>query len=152
MITFEAVEMKNRVAFLPILLMADESEEVVKDYIEAGTLFAIKNEENDTIGCILIIDFHENTVEIKNIALIPEFRGRGYGKACIQHILQSAKKMEKERVLVGTANSSIENIAFYQKCGFHFWEIKKNFFADYPDIIVENGIQAIDMIYFEYKL
>lgn len=152
MITLETVEMENRGAFLSILLMADESEEIVKDYIEAGTLFAIKNEENDTIGCILMIDFHENAAEIKNIALIPEFRGKGYGKACIHRILQAAKKMKKERVVVGTANSSIENIAFYQKCGFRFLEIKKNFFADYPDIIVENGIQALDMIYFEYKL
>ncbi|PKG22449.1 GNAT family N-acetyltransferase [Niallia nealsonii] len=132
--------------------MADESEEIVKGYMEEGTLFAIKNEENDTIGCMLIIDFCENAWEIKNIAIIPEFRGKGHGKACIQHILQLAKKMEKERVVVGTANSSIENIAFYQKCGFRFFEIKKNFFVDYPETIVENGIYAIDMIYFEYKL
>lgn len=150
MLHLEKIKNKNREAFLPLLLMADESEEIVRNYLGEGALFAVKTEKSDTIGCILLTDVSQKIVEIKNIALIPEYRGKGYGKKCINYIFRWAKERKKEKVIVGTANSSIDNILFYQKCGFRFFEIKKNFFAQYPDPVIENGIIAMDMVYFEY--
>ena len=55
-------------------------------------------------------------------------------------------------MIVGTANSSIDNIAFYQKLGFRMAEIKRDFFKAYPTPIFENGIIALDMIVFEKEL
>ena len=55
-------------------------------------------------------------------------------------------------MIVGTANSSIDNIAFYQKLGFRMAEIKRDFFKAYPTPIFENGIRALDMIVFEKEL
>lgn len=55
-------------------------------------------------------------------------------------------------MIVGTANSSIGNLAFYQKVGFRITEVKKDFFSKYPEPIFENGIQALDMIMFEKNL
>jgi hypothetical protein len=38
-------------------------------------------------------------------------------------------------------------LALYQKLGFVKSEIKKNFFLEnYTELIIENGIQAVDMI------
>lgn len=55
-------------------------------------------------------------------------------------------------MLVGTANSSIGNLAFYQKCGFRLCGIRRDFFLSYPQPIWENGIRALDMVMFERDL
>lgn len=53
---------------------------------------------------------------------------------------------------VGTANSSISNIAFYQKAGYRLDSIQHDFFSNYKEPIFENGIQAIDLLYFSKEL
>ncbi|WP_328515413.1 hypothetical protein [Halobacillus yeomjeoni] len=55
-------------------------------------------------------------------------------------------------LVVGTSNSSLDNIAFYQKAGFRFHKINKDFFLRYPSPIVEFGIQALDMVVFRKKI
>ena len=47
---------------------------------------------------------------------------------------------------VGTGDGSVQNIAFYIRAGFRFAEIKTNFFEQYEQPIIENGIQLRDMI------
>ncbi|TYS19120.1 GNAT family N-acetyltransferase [Rossellomorea vietnamensis] len=131
--------------------MADESEEAVRNYIVEGDLYAI-HFEDVLAGVILFISVNDSTVELKNLAVIPEFRGRGIGKASIKEGLVIYKNQGKDRVIVGTANSSIDNIAFYQKAGFRMYEIKRNFFFNYPEPIFEYGIRAMDMIMFEKTL
>lgn len=57
-----------------------------------------------------------------------------------------------ETVEIGTGNSSIDQLAFYQKCGFRIAAIDPDFFIrHYPEPIFENGIQCRDMIRLEYK-
>ncbi|MGD6967483.1 GNAT family N-acetyltransferase [Rossellomorea vietnamensis] len=141
----------ERMDYLHLLLMADESEEAVRSYIAEGDLYAI-HFEDVLAGVILFISVNDSTVELKNLAVIPEFRGRGIGKASIKEGLAIYKNQGKDRVIVGTANSSIENIAFYQKAGFRMYEIKKDFFLNYPEPIFEYGIRAMDMIMFEKTL
>jgi hypothetical protein len=55
-------------------------------------------------------------------------------------------------MIVGTTNSSIDNIAFYQKLGFRMAEIKRDFFKAYLTPIFENGIRALDKIVFKKEL
>ena len=52
--------------------------------------------------------------------------------------------------LVGTANSSLENITFYTRLGYVYSHRIENFFIDYyPNKIIENGMQATDLMYFK---
>ncbi|GEK33561.1 GNAT family N-acetyltransferase [Kurthia sibirica] len=139
-----------REKFLNLLLLADEDEGIVKEYINEGRLFEI-NEKSKRIGVIQIIDHEENS-EIKNIAIISEFRGKGYGKRALKFVEQISYDNGAQIMKVGTANSSISNIAFYQKAGYRLDSIDHDFFTDYKEPIFENGIQAIDMLYFSKEL
>ncbi|MCT8137316.1 GNAT family N-acetyltransferase [Anaerobacillus sp. CMMVII] len=150
-IIFVEIEVNNRHKFLGYLLLADESEEVVETYIHQGDMFSIYLEEI-LVGVMFFTFEPNNVVEIKNMAISPEFQGRGIGKALINEAFKMYESKGFSKMIVGTANSSISNLAFYQKAGFRMSAIKKNFFLQYPEPIIEDGIRAIDMVMFEKEL
>lgn len=141
----------NREDFLPQLMLADESEMVVREYFDKGTLFEIKCGEL-LVGVALVIAQSDTTIELKNIAIVPKYQGKGMGKEVLRQLTEICQKEGYQTVLVGTANSSIDNIAFYQKAGFRMEAIEKDFFRHYPEPIYENGIRALDMIFFSKAL
>lgn len=142
---------EDRQQFLSYLLLADESEEVVLSYIHDGHLFVIEHNEK-IIGVALYIETEDGHIELKNIGLIPSARGKGFGNQVILQGFTYFKKSGYKKMIVGTANSSIDNIKFYQRLGFRMMAIKRDFFKNYPTPIFENGIQALDMIMFEKDL
>ncbi|VEI08286.1 GNAT family N-acetyltransferase [Kurthia zopfii] len=139
-----------REKLLDLLLLADEDQDVVMGYINEGKLFEI-NENNKRAGVIQIIEC-EGFYEIKNIAIIPELQGQGIGKKALRFVERISYDDGAQLMKVGTANSSISNIAFYQKAGYRLDSITHDFFTDYKEPIFENGIQAIDMLYFAKEL
>ncbi|WP_313150361.1 GNAT family N-acetyltransferase [Lysinibacillus capsici] len=141
----------NREAFLPQLLLADESEVAVRKYLDKGTLYKINCGEL-LVGVALVIPQTDTTIELKNIAIVPKYQGKGIGKEILRQLTEECQKNGYQTVLVGTANSSIDNIAFYQKAGFRMEAIEKDFFSHYPEPIYENGIRALDMIFFTKQL
>lgn len=148
-ITWEQVT--NRNDFLDYLLLADEDEAIVKEYINEGEMFEVFCKDQ-SVGVCLFTFPDEQTVEIKNIAILEEYRGSGIGSKIIGKAITYYKEKGIQQLLVGTANSSIGNFVFYQKAGFRFYEIRKNFFLHYPEPIFENGIRAMDMIVFQLPL
>ena len=103
-------------------------------------------------GVALLIPQSKTTIELKNIAIVPKFQAKGLGKEVLRQLTAFCQKEGYQTLLVGTANSSIDNIAFYQKAGFRMESIEKDFFRDYPEPIYENGIRALDMIFFTKQL
>ena len=52
-----------------------------------------------------------------------------------------------QQLLVSTGDSSIGQLALYQKCGFRIESIERDYFIrHYPEVIIENGIQCRDRI------
>ncbi|MEK5233718.1 GNAT family N-acetyltransferase [Lysinibacillus sp. FSL K6-0232] len=140
-----------REAFLPQLLLADESEEAVQSYLYQGILYEIQCGEH-LVGVALVMPKSKTTIELKNIAIVPQYQGKGIGKEVLRQLTDICQQQGYQMVLVGTANSSIDNIAFYQKAGFRMESIEKDFFSNYPKPIYENGIRALDMIFFSKLL
>lgn len=144
------VKKNERENYLDYLLLADEDEQIVKQYINEGDMYIIQM-NGQLVGVVLFLYHQGRVVELKNLALAPEWRGHGIGKAVLYNAFDIYKK-GMDKMIVGTANSSIENIAFYQKAGFRMTEIRRGFFENYAEPIFENGIQALDMVMFEKKL
>ena len=92
------------------------------------------------------------TVEIKNIAIENRYRGRGIGRAAIACLVTRARDCGSDRLLVGTADSSGRTIEFYHSCGFQETGRIPGFFGAYPEPVIEDGLQAHDMIRFEMIL
>ena len=71
----------------------------------------------------------------------------------ILNVVEWSRSQGYARLLVGTGNSSIGNLAFYQKCGFRFLRIERDFFSKRDDSpIYEEGILCRDLLLFEMDL
>jgi len=88
----------SREAFLPLLLEADESEPVVRSYLEEGELFAILS-DGAVAGEILVLSAGKE-MEIKSIAVADDLRGRGIGRAAIELLAERATAAGVVRLLV----------------------------------------------------
>lgn len=140
----------EREGFLPLLLEADESEPVVRSYLDEGELFAIADDGVE-VGAVLLIT-QERALEIKNIAVDEDARGRGIGAAAIDAIADLGRDRGHDKLLVGTANSSTDVLRFYQRCGFRIVGVRRGFFDAYPEEIWEDGVRARDFIEMELEL
>jgi len=133
---------------LPInlLILADPSEEMILDYTSRG-LCHIAEVNGEIIGAYVLIKTRPKTMEIVNIAVDESYQGRGIGKSLILHAIEQAKESGAKTLEIGTGNSSIGQLALYQKCGFRISVIDKDFFVrHYNEKIIENGINCVDMI------
>lgn len=138
------LEVTDKKKYMPLLLLADEQENMIYRYLYNGTMFVL--EDNGVKGEILVCDAGNGILEIKNLAVISEYRNNGYGKKLIEFICEKYK--DKYSVLqVGTGDSPL-TVPFYEKCGFKRSHIVKNFFIDnYDHPIFECGNQLVDMVY-----
>ena len=140
---------QGRERFLDLLLLADPSVELVQQYLAEGHLFVFY-ERGEACGVGHLIPQTTTIMEVKNMAVKEEAQGRGYGKRLLQYALDFCQRQGYEKVRVGTGNSSINNLAFYQKAGFRFLSIRRNFFTEhYDEPIFEHGIHCRDMILLE---
>lgn len=95
---------ENKKQFLPLLLLADEQEDMIDRYLNKGTMYVL---DDDGVKCECVITDEGNGVlEIKNIATEPEYQGKGYGKALIDFVATTYKG--KYSILqVGTGDSPL---------------------------------------------
>ena len=130
--------------YLELLLLADEQEDMIDRYLEEGTLFVL--EDNGTKVVCVVTDEGDGILEIKNLATDPAFHGKGYGRALIDCVAKTYAE-RFHTLQVGTGDSPA-TVPFYEKCGFVRSHVLKNFFIDHYDhIIIDGGVQLVDMVY-----
>ncbi|CAH1058232.1 ribosomal protein S18 acetylase RimI-like enzyme [Paenibacillus sp. PastF-3] len=131
---------------LHLLLLADPSLSLVEAYLKRGQCF-VAEVENCIIGVYVLLQTRPETVELVNIAVDENQQSKGIGKQLVYHAIQNARLLGAKTIEVGTGNSSVGQLALYQKCGFRITGIDRDFFIrHYSEEIVENGIKVVDMI------
>lgn len=132
-----------------LLVEADPSEEIIADYLHRGVCFlGVYNEE--LIGVLVLLEISEEAIEVKNIAIVNNFQRRGFAKEMLAFAEEYATQKGFQKLIITTGNSSIGQLALYQKVGFEMHSIERNFFVEnYEDPIFENGIQCKHRIILE---
>lgn len=129
-----------------LLLLADPSVEIINDYIYRGDCY-VAYKDNNIVGAYVMMKTRPLTLELVNIAVDGAHQGKGIGKSLIFSAIEMARGQGVKVLDVGTGNSSISQLALYQKCGFRIVSIDRDFFKKhYKEDIVENGIECIDML------
>lgn len=135
-----------------LLLLADESLEAINKYISNCEIYVFEV-NNKIIAEYALQQINEMEVEIKNIAVTPEFQNKGIGKALLRDASDRAKASGFKTISIGTGDAAIRLLRLYQNEGFKKMEVRKKFFIDnFPKPIFENGIQLIDMIVLKKEL
>ena len=81
----DIVHVRNhKKAWLPLLLVGDESEAMIDRYLERGELFVLH--DPDARGLCVVTREGEGVAEIKNLAVAAAWRRRGYGRALIEFV------------------------------------------------------------------
>lgn len=82
---------KNKKQFLSLLLLADEQENMIDRYLERGTMYVL-NDNGVKAECV-VTDEGNGILEIKNIATVPEYQGKGYAIAHRMRTVENADKI-----------------------------------------------------------
>jgi GNAT superfamily N-acetyltransferase len=135
---------KNKEAFMDLLLLGDEQESMVKKYLDRGALYTLY--DNDLKTVCVVTEEPESIYEIKNIATYEKYQGNGYGSYMIKYIIEKYKG-KCNQLLVGTGEDD-KILTYYKSFGFIYSHTIKDFFINnYDHEIFENGKQLRDMIY-----
>lgn len=144
----------SREPFMELLLLADESEQQVRRYLDSGDLY-VYSLEQATVGLILTIPLESGVVELKAVAVRSSRQAQGIGKQMLAAVLADLQRCGWQRAVVGTASSGIGQLAYYQKAGFRLSRIERDYFTlarGYPALMIENGIRVIDMVWMDKDL
>ena len=139
----------NKKQYLRLLMLADEQEDMIDRYLERGVMYVL--EDDGVKAACVVTDEGNGILELKNIAVAPDFQRKGYGKALVTFLIQTYRG-QYQVLQVGTGDSP-STIPFYESCGFRRHHLVKNFFVDHYDHpIYECGVQLVDMVYLQREL
>ena len=134
---------ENKKEYLPLLLLADEQEDMIDRYLERGRMFVLS--DGGVKSECVVTDEGDGVLEIKSLATVPEYQGRGYAKALIEFLLREFA--HRYTVLQAGTGDSPRTVPFYEKCGFVRSHVLPGFFTencDHP--IYEDGVRPTDMV------
>jgi ribosomal protein S18 acetylase RimI-like enzyme len=151
-IVIREIEISEIGALFPLLLLAEPAESALRWSLANLSDTAYGLEDGGAIVGAATVRWIKEPCEIVELAISPERQGRGLGKYFVAWLVAEARRRGKKEIFVGTANSSIGNIAFYQKCGFRMESVRKDYFWYLKEPAFENGIQVRDMLVFRQEI
>jgi ribosomal protein S18 acetylase RimI-like enzyme len=135
-----------------LLLLADETVEAINQYIFNCDIYLLRDDLLD----VAVMALYPNSnieLEIKNIAVLENYRSQGIGGVLIGKAKQIAEESGYKTLTVGTSDTGFQQIKFYEKNGFIKKGMRKDFFIEnYPFPIYENGLQMRDMVILEFVI
>lgn len=137
----------NKKEYIDLLLLSGEQEDMIDKYLESGEMFVL--DDNGIKAECVITQEGDCVYELKNIAVLPDYQRKGYGKSLIEFLFSNYA--DCSTMLVGTGDVP-STLAFYKKCGFTESHRIKNFFIDnYDHLMFEDGKQLVDMVYLKWE-
>lgn len=139
----------NKKAFMDLLLLADEQEDMIDKYLERGDMFALYDDDLKAI-CV-VTDEGEGEFELQNLATYEQYQGKGYGKQLVSFVVDYYKE-QGTTMLVGTGDVPWI-LGFYESCGFVPAYRLENFFTEhYDEPIFDGEIQLKDKVFLTMDL
>lgn len=142
-----------RVALRELFELAEDSPQQLDGYIDDGRVLVARDGAGDVVGHLQLVPAaRPGGHEIKNVAVRPDRQGRGIGRRLVAHSLDVCRQEGAMTVEVATAVADIDNVRFYQRCGFRARSIGRDTFTvanGYPPDLVADGIPVLDSIRFD---
>lgn len=102
---------------LPLLLLAEPSERSLRWSIVHLSDAVYEMTRDGAPIAAATVRWSGEAAEIVEFGVAESEQGKGVGKRMVAWLLDEARRRGKAAMEVGTANSSIDNIAFYQRIG-----------------------------------
>ena len=105
----------NKKQYLALLLLADEQEDMIDRYLERGSMYVL--EDDGVKAECVVTDEGGGVLELKNIAVEPDFQGKGYGKALFKKLAATAVERGCGRLEWSCLDWNRPSIDFYLSLG-----------------------------------
>lgn len=140
----------NKEDYLPLLLLADPEEHMIRRYLERGDLFVLPDQDGRA-ACVAVVALSGGSCELKNLATREDMQRQGCATQLLDYLFSHYAPRCSE-MFVGTGDSPL-TLPFYQHRGFVLDHRVKNFFTDnYEQPIYEAGELLRDMVYLKKSL
>jgi GNAT superfamily N-acetyltransferase len=139
-------------ALVPLLLQAEPGERALRWSLANLSDAVYRLDADGALAGAATVRWEGDPCEIVELAVDPARHGRGLGRWFVAWIADEARRRHKRAIEVGTANASLGNLAFYQKCGFRMHHVRRDYFSYYRTPRVEHGIEVRDLLVFRLEL
>jgi ribosomal protein S18 acetylase RimI-like enzyme len=133
-----------------VLHDAEEDDDLIRAALRDPDNQAYAATEDGLVVGAAVVRWQSGRSEILYLGVAEERRGHGVGRRIIEHLVDELPA-HGGRLVVGTANSSLDNIAFYQRCGFRMDSVRRDHFGYVDPPVTEFGIPMRDLIVFSYE-
>jgi N-acetylglutamate synthase-like GNAT family acetyltransferase len=100
-------------------------EEWIKKDIERSVKYFALEKEGLVCGCIAVEKANHDVCYLERLAVLPDQRKQGLGKALVEHVLSQAKLLNVQNVNIGIIAEHTELKNWYRKIGFAEGESKE---------------------------
>ncbi len=145
---------EEKEGYMPLLLIADPSPEMVSRYLHEALLFV--GYESDRAVCCAAVKVEEGRAELMNLAVGDSYRHRGLASRMLDFLCGYLACQGVKRVILGTGSPGEGEKPFWQydfyiRRGFSYSYGIKGFFADNYgfEILEDDGRRCVDMVYLE---
>jgi GNAT superfamily N-acetyltransferase len=145
----------SREELRPLFELAEDSRTQLDEYLYHGKVLLARR-GSATVGHLqLVPTTRAGEIELKNMAVVPDQRGTGVGRALVASAVLRCGAEGWSRMVVATAAADTGNLRFYQRLGFRFRSVERDAFTaatGYPDVIVIDGIPLLDRVWLSQDL
>jgi ribosomal protein S18 acetylase RimI-like enzyme len=136
--------------------LAEDSPRQLDDYIDRGRVLVARDGRGRIVGHLQLLETPQPGVaEIKSLAVDADVQRRGIGRGLVEHALGVCRSEGATAVTLITAVADVDNVHFYQRCGFRATAIERDAFTPatgYPPDLSVAGIPLRDAIRFTIEL
>lgn len=112
------------------------NENMLKSAFDGGRFFALAVcNDKEKVG-LITYSVAMDTADLEGITVESSHRKKGYGQTLINAMVERLKGTGVERILLEVRKSNQSAINLYQKSGFEFLSVRKNYYQDGEDALV----------------
>jgi ribosomal protein S18 acetylase RimI-like enzyme len=114
------------------------SQRVAAD-LDRGATYSFLEEDGHVCGCVAVEHAKPGVVYLERLAVLPEHRSKGYGRALVRYALAEAKAGGAERVEIGIFAEDTQIKDWYRQFGFEQTGTKK--FEHLPFVVAFMAVE-----------
>lgn len=90
----------------------------VLEQMDSGSRFFILEDAGEAAGCVALKMEEGGAVQMRRLGVLPAHRGKGYGRALVDHALGEARRMGVQGVALGMWATDLPLRRWYESMGF----------------------------------
>jgi diamine N-acetyltransferase len=97
----------------------------IRSDLERAVTYFLLVHDNTLIGCAALEATDHSVAYLMRLAVLPEFRRRGFGEMLVQHIISQARQLAMSSISIGLIAEQEELATWYGNLGFIPGETKR---------------------------